>query len=80
MAEPGDWPGIWPVFLRVVRTGDTYLFDPQITEAEAREAWMLSGKRRRTYVAESVVFGTVPNAFRHATEDLNAVNAMCREL
>jgi hypothetical protein len=42
IAEPKDWPGIWPVLLRVVRAGDTYMFDPNITEAEARDTWLFT--------------------------------------
>lgn len=37
-----DWPGIWPIFHEVVRTGDTLSFPPDTDEAKAREYWLLS--------------------------------------
>lgn len=40
VAEAEDWPGIWEVFRRVVATGDTYPYPPDIAEEEARPIWM----------------------------------------
>ena len=51
-ATADDWSAIWPIFAAVVSTGDTYAFDPEITEADACAAWMLEGPRQRTFVAE----------------------------
>lgn len=39
-AGAGDWPGIWEVFSRVVATGDTYPYPPDISEGEARSIWL----------------------------------------
>ena len=39
-ARADDWPAIWPIFRRVVATGDSYAFSPGIGEAEAHQAWM----------------------------------------
>jgi len=48
-----DWQRIWPVFHAVVASGDTYMFDPFIGEADAKAAWLFVGlARQRTYVAE----------------------------
>lgn len=50
-ATADDWSAIWPIFAAVVSTGDTYAFDPEIAEADARAAWMLEGTRQQTFVA-----------------------------
>lgn len=51
---PGDWPGIWKIFRKVVAAGDTYPYLPDISEHEARVIWMKSGGREVTYVARRV--------------------------
>jgi GNAT superfamily N-acetyltransferase len=40
-ATPEDWPAIWPVWHRIVATGDTYTWAPETGEAAARDLWML---------------------------------------
>ncbi|HEX2572672.1 MAG TPA: GNAT family N-acetyltransferase [Polyangia bacterium] len=68
VATNQDWPAIWEVFREVVASGDTYMFSPEIDEADARVAWMPDGTPRRvTYVAwlDGVIVGTAllkPNA------------------
>jgi L-amino acid N-acyltransferase YncA len=37
-----DWPQVWPIFRDIVRAGDTYTFDPEMTEADARRIWIQS--------------------------------------
>jgi ribosomal protein S18 acetylase RimI-like enzyme len=39
-AESDDWPRIWPLWHRVVATGDTYMWLPDTDEATARTLWM----------------------------------------
>ena len=46
----GDHDDIWRIFHAVVRTGDTYAFDPDISRSDAIAAWCASGVH--TYVAE----------------------------
>lgn len=47
-----DWPAIWAVFRDVVAPGDTYPFPPDMTEEEARMAWMkVGGDREMNFVA-----------------------------
>ncbi len=60
-ASADDWVRIWPVFHAVVASGDTYMFDPSISEAAAKALWLTVGDaRERTYLAESgdAVVGT----------------------
>ncbi len=35
-----DWPDIWPFFTEIVRAGETYAFDPDMTQHEGRAIWM----------------------------------------
>lgn len=39
-ATAQDWPDIWPFFIEVVRAGETYAFDPDLTPDEGRALWM----------------------------------------
>lgn len=38
--EDADWPQVWPIIREVVRAGDTYTYDPALTENEARALWI----------------------------------------
>ena len=40
-AAEADWPQVWPFLRRVLADGQTYTYPQDITEAEAREAWLL---------------------------------------
>ena len=35
-----DWPQVWPIVREVVRAADTFAYDPAMTEAQARVAWI----------------------------------------
>ena len=37
---PGDWPALWSIMEPVFRAGETYAYDPAITEAEAQRVWI----------------------------------------
>jgi L-amino acid N-acyltransferase YncA len=50
-ATDADWPAIWAIFAAVVARGDTYTYDPDTPEPEARRLWM--GPGLATYVAEA---------------------------
>lgn len=50
-ATAQDWPAIWPFFREIVREGRTYCYDRDLTEAKAREIWMIE-PAARTVVAE----------------------------
>jgi len=40
--EDRDWPAIWPIFREVVTARDTYVYDPDWGEDEARSVWVVS--------------------------------------
>jgi GNAT superfamily N-acetyltransferase len=46
-ARDEDWPIIWSIMSRIVRAADTFAYDPEMTEDEARALWMVD----RTVVA-----------------------------
>ena len=50
-AGPEDWPEIWGIIRRVVATGDTYPYPPDISENGALAIWMRDGDREATYLA-----------------------------
>jgi L-amino acid N-acyltransferase YncA len=59
-ARAEDWDAIWPFFRRIVEARETYAYDPDMTEAQARQMWMI-GPPGRTVVATGpgdVVLGT----------------------
>ena len=35
-----DWPQVWPIVRDIVRAADTFVYDPAMTEAEARAIWI----------------------------------------
>jgi GNAT superfamily N-acetyltransferase len=39
-ATPPDWPQIWPLVRDVAREGETFAYDPALTEDDARRDWM----------------------------------------
>ena len=55
-ATVSDWEQIWPFFRQIVRAAETYAYDPEMAEGDAREIWMV-GPPGVTFVA--VVDGSV---------------------
>jgi GNAT superfamily N-acetyltransferase len=37
-----DWPQVWGIVREVVRAGDTFVYDPEMTEEQARGTWIES--------------------------------------
>lgn len=52
-ASEKDWPGIWAIFSDVIKTGDTYAYAPDTTEADAKQIWM--GRAAHGTVAHTFV-------------------------
>ncbi|HEY7983042.1 MAG TPA: GNAT family N-acetyltransferase [Ktedonobacterales bacterium] len=38
--QASDWPAVWAIVQRVVAAGDTYAYDPDWTEEQARGVWV----------------------------------------
>ena len=49
--KENDWPAVWGIIKPVFRAGETYAFPRDISEEEARNAWVSLPKA--TYVAEN---------------------------
>src|SRR5258706_107965 len=46
-----DWPAIWSFLREIVAAGDTYAYDPDLSEARARETWLLEPPARTAVAA-----------------------------
>ena len=57
LARDEDFEALWPILREVIRAGDTYAIDPQISREGAHDLWMSAP--RATYVAESGAGGEV---------------------
>ena len=59
-ATPEDWPALWPILQPIIAAGDTFSYDPEMDEAEARETWMLAPPARTAVAvtADGTVAGT----------------------
>ncbi|MEU0640745.1 GNAT family N-acetyltransferase [Streptomyces umbrinus] len=60
-AAASDWPRIWPFWHRIVAAAETYAWDPDTSEEDARALWMAPGKR--VYVAEDATGAVVGSAY-----------------
>ena len=49
-ATEQDWGFIWPIFKQIVAKGDTYVYDPQISEENAKIVWF--DPKFRTFIAK----------------------------
>jgi L-amino acid N-acyltransferase YncA len=57
-ATAEDWPDLWPIVREVVRAADTFSYDPAMTEAQARAAWLDAPVRVVVAVRDGAVVGT----------------------
>jgi len=80
-ATPDDWPGIWRALERVFRAGETYTYPRDISEADARAAW-LGAPGARVLVAVPVaddavgaVLGTAKYLPNHPGAGAHVANA-----
>lgn len=59
-ATPDDWPAIWPILHEIVAAGETFTWDRDVSEEQARRMWMHEPPGR-TFVAvddDGTVLGT----------------------
>jgi L-amino acid N-acyltransferase YncA len=59
-ARTEDWSAIWPFFHEIVAARETYAYDPDMDEAEARKLWMIEPPGRTVVATDSdgAVLGT----------------------
>ncbi|WP_328420639.1 GNAT family N-acetyltransferase [Streptomyces sp. NBC_00443] len=60
-AAADDWPRIWSFWHRIVAAGETYAWDPETSEEDARALWMNPAKR--VYVVEDDAGAVVASAY-----------------
>ncbi|MFD3730943.1 GNAT family N-acetyltransferase [Streptomyces sp. NPDC058632] len=60
-AVADDWPRIWPFWHRIVAAGETYTWDPDTSEEDARVLWMNPVKQ--VYVVEDDAGAVVASAY-----------------
>ena len=54
-----DWAATWPIARNIVRAADTFVYDPQMTEAEARAIWIEAPPGQTVVaLASGVILGT----------------------
>ena len=51
-ATEADWPAIWPFLHAIVAAGDTFSYDEDMDEAQARALWLLDPPDRTTVAVE----------------------------
>lgn len=39
--EERDWPQVWPIIEPIIRKGDTFCYDPQQSESQAHDLWVV---------------------------------------
>jgi len=62
-ATPGDWPTIWPILREVVVAADTFPYDPDMTEDEARAMWMVDSPGRTTVAVDGAEVAGTANMY-----------------
>ena len=62
-ANPGDWPAIWAIVREVVVAADTFTYDPQMSEEEARALWMVASPGRTTVAVEGTEVSGTANMY-----------------
>jgi GNAT superfamily N-acetyltransferase len=53
-----DWPQVWAIIRSVVRSSETFPYDPAMTEDDARATWIESPPGRTTVFDDGGVLGT----------------------
>ena len=59
-ARAEDWGAIWPFFHEIVAARETYAYDPDMSESEARAMWMVEPPARTVVATDAAgaVIGT----------------------
>ncbi|SDS32778.1 GNAT family N-acetyltransferase [Microlunatus soli] len=63
-----DWPAMWAFMEGIVRAGETFSWDRDTTESQARQLWFADSPGRRTFVAvdaDGTVLGTATSVRNH---------------
>jgi GNAT superfamily N-acetyltransferase len=66
-AEPGDWPAIWSFMRGIAAAGETFSWDRDISEHDAREYWLRPPPGRAVVAVgpDGTVLGTAESGPNH---------------
>jgi L-amino acid N-acyltransferase YncA len=66
-AEPGDWPAIWSFMRGIAAAGETFSWDRDISEQDAREYWLRPPPGRAVVAVgpDGTVLGTAESGPNH---------------
>jgi L-amino acid N-acyltransferase YncA len=77
-ATPEDWPDVWRFLRTIVAAGETFSWDRDVSEEDARAMWFHQPGRGRTVVAvdsEGTVVGTAELHRNHGGPAAHVANA-----
>lgn len=64
-ATEQDWPAIWPIFRAIVTAGETFSYDRDMGEVEARAMWLEAPPGRTLVAVDGSVVGTAKVGRNH---------------
>jgi hypothetical protein len=82
-ATTDDWPAIWGFMRRIAADGETFSWDRDIKEDDARGYWLRGWPARAVRLWQSLGFeilATVPEGFQHPVHGYVGLHIMYRPL
>jgi ribosomal protein S18 acetylase RimI-like enzyme len=76
-ATPDDWPAMWPFMRRIVAAGETFSWDRDIDEQDARAYWLREPPARAVVAvdADQTVVGTAEMGPNHGGPGAHVASA-----
>jgi GNAT superfamily N-acetyltransferase len=76
-AVPGDWPAIWAFLRRIIADGETFSWDRDVSEEDARAMWLHEPPGRTVVAVDSdgLVVGTAETHPNHRGPAAHVANA-----
>lgn len=76
-ATPGDWPAIWAFLRRIIADGETFSWDRDVSEEDARAMWLHETPGRTVVAVDSdgLVIGTAETHPNHGGAAAHVANA-----
>ena len=57
-AQLSDWDSIWPIFHEIVKTADTYAYDPDTTKDQGKIIWLDTPRKTFVFEEDGKILGT----------------------
>jgi L-amino acid N-acyltransferase YncA len=76
-ATPDDWPAIWPLLRRIVAAGETFSWDRDVSEEQARAKWLHQPPGRTVVAVDTggAIVGTAETHPNHGGPAAHIANA-----